>query len=327
VTYASHTLTELARYWVSHGGVNLGIVGDTRHVALGRSYHLGRSSLTADAYSRTTHRDRAGLTEAASAIDLGKLGGSFPALRKFSLWLVKRCQSNAPGTQDIREVIYSPDGHVVLRWDRERGLASEPRPGEADVSHLGHTHVSWYRDSEKRAKVGAFAPYFAPVQEAPVATGNRLTDAIVTRAGYLANELAAGDNDGALAQIAKINEFTGRILVSIVGSNVDVTDPDEPLSSNPAVATHQLLAATGHPTTLDENGSTVSTGNLQADVIKDGTPEQIRELALLGLFGQPGQHPVDYSLFEQYYVNDGQGNYAPKDPSKSAWATYLASKA
>jgi hypothetical protein len=163
-----------------------------------------------------------------------------------------------------------------------------------------------------------------PPKEAPVATGNRLTDAIVTRAGYLANELAAGDDAGALLQIAKINEFNTRILVSIVGSTVDVTDPDEALSPLPAVAIHQILAATGHPTTIGETGGT--NPRTAAEVIADATPEQQRELALLGFFAQPGAHPVDYSLFEQYYVNDGQGNWAPKDPDKSAWATYLASK-
>ena len=162
MTYAPPTLVELGRYWTQHGDVNLGIVGDTRHQAKGTSYHLGRSQLTPDAYSRKTHRDRAGLSDAASAIDLGKLNGNLGQLRAFSVWLVKQCQSNAPGTQDIREVIYSPDGKTVLRWDRERGVNSAPRPGEADNSHLGHSHVSWYRDSEKRPKVAAFRPYFLP---------------------------------------------------------------------------------------------------------------------------------------------------------------------
>jgi len=190
MTYAPPTLVALGRYWTAQSGVNLGVVGDTRHIAKGRSYHLGASSLTADAYSRKTARDRAGLTEAASAIDLGRLNGNYPALRKFSLWLVKRCQSNAPGTQDIREVIYSPDGKVVLRWDRERGLASEPRPGEAEASHIGHSHVSFYRDSEKRAKVGVFAPYFEPAPTAPTtpATPAELLDAIEKYVGLLTGD-------------------------------------------------------------------------------------------------------------------------------------------
>jgi hypothetical protein len=161
VTYAPATLRALATYWSKHGGANLGIVGDTSHVLKGTSYHLGRSRLELGAYSRITPRDKAGLTEAAAAIDLGKLSASYAELRVFSRWLVARCQANAAGTSDIREVIYTADGETVLRYDRERGVASAPRAGEADGSHLWHTHVSFYRDSEGRSKAGIFAPFFA----------------------------------------------------------------------------------------------------------------------------------------------------------------------
>lgn len=161
MTYSPPTLTDLGRYWASKGGVNLGVVGDVAHQRKGTSYHLGKSSLAPDAYSRLTARDRAGLTEAASAIDLGRLNGSYARLRTFSVWLVRRCQAGATGTVDIREVIYTDDGETVRRYDRERGVDSDPRPGEADGSHLWHTHISFYRDSEKRSKTGTFAPYFA----------------------------------------------------------------------------------------------------------------------------------------------------------------------
>lgn len=162
MTYAPATLTALARYWISQGGVNLGVVGDPAHAAKGVSYHLGADELTATAYSRTTRRDKAGLTNAASAIDLGRLDGSLGKLRSFSSWLVNQGRMNKPGTSDIREIIYSPDGKRVLRWDRERGYTSLPRPGEADLSHLTHTHVSYYRDSQNRDKTQAFRPFFTP---------------------------------------------------------------------------------------------------------------------------------------------------------------------
>lgn len=182
MTYAPPTLTALARYWVSQGGVNLGVVGDAAHQAKGMSYHLGRSQLASDAYSRTTTRDRAGLSEAASAIDLGRLKGALGPLRAFSRWLVVQCQAGIPGTADIREVIYTIDGKVVMRYDRERGAASTPRPGEANLSHLTHTHVSFYRDSERRSKVGIFTPYFAlltaPVPPKP-APSSKEDDVIV----------------------------------------------------------------------------------------------------------------------------------------------------
>ncbi|MDP2622277.1 MAG: hypothetical protein Q8Q29_00565 [Actinomycetota bacterium] len=222
MTYSPPTLRDLARYWVSKGGVNLGVVGDTRHQVLGRSYHLGRSNLRTDAYSRQTTRDRAGLTDAASAIDLGRLNGSLGHLRTFSVWLVKQCQANRPGTSDIREVIYTDDGKRVLRWDRERGVKSAPRTGEADNSHLTHTHVSFYRDSEKRPKVGVFAPYFAP------------------------NELAAGDDDGAAVQATKIIGFAGRIL----GAVLPEEDNTEGLFSGSATNDEVLIVggtAAGNP--------------------------------------------------------------------------------
>lgn len=160
MTYAPVALRVLADYWVSKNGINLGIVGDTAHALRGVSYHLGESQLTSDAYSRQTARDRAGLTDAASALDLGKLRGSYGDLRAFSKWLVTQARGNAPGTSDMREIIYSPDGQKVLRWDRERGYSSAPREGEADSSHLWHTHISWYRDAEERDHTLAFRPYF-----------------------------------------------------------------------------------------------------------------------------------------------------------------------
>jgi hypothetical protein len=168
MTFAPPSLVALGKYWRSQGGVLLGIVGDPAHASKGISYHLGESQLTAKAYSRVTTRDRAGLTEAASAIDLGRLDGNLTNLRAFSAWLVDQCQANAEGTRDIREVIYATTvkGTVkVVRYDREQGIQSEPDTGEADNSHLTHTHVSFYRDSQGRDKVGIFAPYF---EEEPV---------------------------------------------------------------------------------------------------------------------------------------------------------------
>lgn len=159
MTYAPATLLDLGRFYEAQGGAMLGIVGDTDHAARGVSYHLGEDQLTADAYSRQTLRDRRGLTNAASAIDLGRIDGSLPKLRAFSTWLVAQGRANAPGTQDIREIIFSPDGRVVLRWDRQRGYASMPQAGEADDTHLMHTHVSYYRDSEARDKIALFTTY------------------------------------------------------------------------------------------------------------------------------------------------------------------------
>jgi hypothetical protein len=165
MTFAPPTLVALASFYVANGGTNLGIVGDASHIGKGVSYHLGRDQLLAGAYSARTVRDLAGLSNAASAIDLGRIDGSLAKLQDFSKWLVAAARANDPGTVDMREIIYSPDGATVLRWDRERGYASLPRTGEADNSHLIHTHISYYRDSEFRDKVAVFAVYFGGLMQ------------------------------------------------------------------------------------------------------------------------------------------------------------------
>ena len=169
MTYNPASLRALGAFWTAQGGVNLGVVGDTAHAAKGYSYHLGADQLAVNAYSAQTTRDKAGLSNAASAIDLGRLGGTLSGLRKFSAWLVVQGQKNEPGTADVREIIYTVDGKTVLRWDRERGYVSPPRAGEADDSHLTHTHISFYRDAEARDKRPVFAPYFAPRLEGVMA--------------------------------------------------------------------------------------------------------------------------------------------------------------
>jgi hypothetical protein len=163
MTYAPQTLKNLAAYWVAQGGVNLGIVGDTAHLAKGTSYHLGKDSLTSTAYSIRTARDKAGLTNAASAIDLGRLDGSLEKLWAFSLWFAKQCMAKKPGYHDVREVIFwLPSRNRVVGW-------SALAPGSlindyGDLSHKTHTHISYFRDSEYRGKQDLFKAYpaFAP---------------------------------------------------------------------------------------------------------------------------------------------------------------------
>ena len=154
----------------------LGVVGDDNHAQTASSYHLGESANRADSYTITeSPRDRAGLSEAASANDIGwfsiERGGTIHDLRTFSKWLVAQCAAGAADTQDIREVIYSPDGIVVKRWDR-LGKRST-----GDDSHLSHTHVSWFRDSENRDRAAVIRRYFTEIEaDMPVTPA----DAIVT---------------------------------------------------------------------------------------------------------------------------------------------------
>jgi len=178
VTFAPPTLRALADYWIDQGGVNLGIVGDTGHADRGVSYHLGKDQLRSDAYSIQTARDKAGLTNAASAIDLGRLGGTLGNLRKFSDDLARRCVKNAPGTFDVREVIYSPDGRHVLGYKDGIDFLI---PGYGDDTHLTHTHISFYRDSEFRDKIALFKPWFTlPDTGAPNVITFDLADPIET---------------------------------------------------------------------------------------------------------------------------------------------------
>lgn len=162
MTFAPPTLTALAHLWASMEGTNLGIVGDSAHAATGTSYHLGKSQLKPGAYSAVLARDVKGLSEAASAIDLGQLHGSLRNLQRFSVWFVDAVVNHPTTYRDVREVIYSPDGIKVLRWDNNarRLYTGGDGTGQGDNTHLWHTHISWFRDSEFRAKTQLFEPYF-----------------------------------------------------------------------------------------------------------------------------------------------------------------------
>ena len=163
MTYAPPRLIALMQFMGANDVVNLGIVGDASHVTGGNSYHLGKSQLAADSYTIMFPRDKAGLTEAASAVDLGKFAGSFTGLRLFSVWLVARCKAGDPGTDDIREVIFSPDGRIVQRWDNyaKRLYLGGTGTGQGDDSHKYHTHISFPRDSEFRDKIALIGRYFS----------------------------------------------------------------------------------------------------------------------------------------------------------------------
>lgn len=206
MTVSPPTLVKLGAYWKHQGGKNLGVVGDASHKAKGISYHLGRAELQSDAYSRNAKRDRVGLSDAASAIDLGRLDGSLHKLRQFSNWLVDRAQHNAPGTRDIREIIWSPDGKRVLRWDRERGADSKPRLGEADDSHLTHTHVSFYRDAELRDHTVAFRPFFEKAKGDDVPRLTRYVPGSVATIKVTSNVRKAPAMDADIIRVLEVPE-------------------------------------------------------------------------------------------------------------------------
>jgi|GEM_PF-1803595 len=154
MTYAPESLMDAREYIIREYGVaaaSVGIIGGPNHRG---GYHCGADRTINGDYSVVeSPRDRRGLTDAASALDVGTFTKGGRDLRQFSAWLVDQCRAGAPDTADIREVIYSTDGRTVRRWDRLG------RRSTGDDSHLWHTHISYFRDSEKRDKTKLFSRY------------------------------------------------------------------------------------------------------------------------------------------------------------------------
>ncbi|MEU7851730.1 hypothetical protein AB0B74_30720 [Micromonospora parva] len=126
----------------------VGIVGDPAHRG---GYHCGSDRVVPNDYSVVeSPRDRAGLTLDAAALDVGQFnvrsGGRTNTLASFSVWCVAQCAANAADTRDIREIIYSPDGSTVKRWDRLGKRTT------GDSSHRWHTHFSFFRDAIKAGR-------------------------------------------------------------------------------------------------------------------------------------------------------------------------------
>lgn len=126
----------------------VGIVGDPAHIG---GYHCGSDRVRrVDGVIRDysvieSSRDRAGLSLYASALDVGYFKattakGTFD-LYHFNRWMVAQCEAGTADTRDIREIIYSPDGKTVKRWDRLG------RRTTGDDTHLWHTHFSFFRDA------------------------------------------------------------------------------------------------------------------------------------------------------------------------------------
>lgn len=121
-----------------------GIVPDRRHRG---GYHCGAGRVLDPDYSvNESPRDRRGLDGFASAVDYGyfrirTVRGVFD-LYDYNRWLVGLCEAGDPDTADLREVIYSPDGKAVKRWD------ALGRRSSGDSSHRGHTHHSEFRDAD-----------------------------------------------------------------------------------------------------------------------------------------------------------------------------------
>jgi hypothetical protein len=165
-----------------------GIVGDTSHAEGGDSYHLGKDQIrkTGHRYSvDESSRDKRGLDGYASAMDVGfftvkTTRGTF-TLRDYSVWLVGLCKAGDPDTVDLREVIYSPDGKVVHRWDRE-GVRSS-----GDSSHLFHTHESEYRDADGHRMIRLATRWLQHIGLIPEEDDVSWTDDVITNPAWRAD--------------------------------------------------------------------------------------------------------------------------------------------
>lgn len=163
MSYAPANLSELMAYLGEQGVANLGIVGGPRHTY---GYHLGRDRIfSADGqgnsdYSIQSARDKAGLSDAASAVDLGRVNGEIAGLRPLTAWLWEECQAEAPDTRAIREVLGSADGQTVRCWVAREAGGPVILDDCADASHLWHTHISFFRDSQGQDHRSLFGRYF-----------------------------------------------------------------------------------------------------------------------------------------------------------------------
>jgi hypothetical protein len=227
MTYAPAALKAAQTYLRSKTGldwVSLGIIGDEDHRG---GYHCGwdRRRIVEDELAdyawEESSRDSGHRTEASAALDVGYFSKGGKTLRTFSVWLVEQCKAGAVGTRDIREVIYSPDGRTVKRWDRLGKRTS------GDDSHLSHTHISYHRDAEARDKVGLFKRYFEP--EATMA----ITDADVLKIwGYTNPSLTKMDayailrDKGLEQQIRAEQSKQTALLQQVLAAQSDLTEAE-----------------------------------------------------------------------------------------------------
>lgn len=138
---------------------DVGIVGNAAHTW---GYHLGRDRIytippgRGDRDPSVRHaRDRAGLTDDASALDIG-WHDRLPGLGRHLLAAVL---DGKPDTGDVCELIAeNADGSHLWGWSRSGGLSGSPR----STARYHHLHVSYRRDSRSRDKTALYRAYYEP---------------------------------------------------------------------------------------------------------------------------------------------------------------------
>lgn len=150
----------------------LGVVGNSSHTT---GYHLGMDRLRLNKgwadYSARMTRDRAGIgmdEYAAMGFDIVSTPGYFPDHDAWLKWLTDAFLAGEAWTADIREIIGSFDGVNWYGWVTDQSTGRRYRTAAnsyGDSSHRTHTHVSFLRDSVRRAKTWIFERFFNKPQE------------------------------------------------------------------------------------------------------------------------------------------------------------------
>lgn len=140
-------------------------------------YHAGRAEIYGPTgsgdrdYSVRKPRDKAGLSNASSALDITMRGpGSREHQRAFTAYLVAAA---AAGRADLVEVL-GPDAQgratwwgVDDGWQPKLGWTIGGKWVPVDASHEWHTHISFYRDTELGDRASMFAGFFGSTPPAP----------------------------------------------------------------------------------------------------------------------------------------------------------------
>lgn len=228
----------------------VGIVGDAHHLG---GYHCGSDRVIANDYSVVeSPRDSAGLTLDAAAIDIGvftvTVEGLTHNLRTFSTWCVAQCVADTVDSRDIREIIYSPDGTVVRRWDR---LA---RRTTGDSTHRTHTHISYFRDAVKagREQTSLYRRYLAEIGLTPTEEDDMPTVTEIWSAQFgpadnrkTAGQLLAEARNGAVSADEKIDRLALQVAQLLVR---DFTDEPAIVAGVLATLTPAAIASAIPPT-------------------------------------------------------------------------------
>lgn len=162
MSVAPENLKAVRRYIAEKAGVPISNMG-IRSARSARGYHAGKSQIFGPSgrgnkdYSVKHPRDKAGLSEASSAIDI-KLPykGVDSPLRRLTAHLVAGAKSG--DFPSITEVIGPDSTGKANYWSTATGWL--PKPQWAPASHEWHIHLGFFRDTEFEDKVVIFQPFF-----------------------------------------------------------------------------------------------------------------------------------------------------------------------